>query len=408
MLYTLMHRDVRVMNLDIDEYSNITALGEIFHKEHLPLGTYNKIGVERKSLNAWWTRRSIPASRQGIREVLEELELSSPQELINKCFGLSLSDQYWVSPIDQPLDWHRINFFENDFSEDIGNLLFGKGQVTDSVSLFSPDNTANGNLKKKWKIIDGKRVLIKSASAPYHQEAYNEVIASMIAERLGIDHVPYRILREHGEVCCGCEDFINSETDLVPAAAVTKAFKKRNEVSDYEFYIDCCERLGIKNIRMQMEKMLVLDYLIVNEDRHLNNFGLIRNAVTLEWLKAAPVYDCGNSLWFNRIVSQIRPDQVKDMKTPLWKKNPVNNLELIRDYAWLDLSRLDGIEHDICSLLESSEYMEPPRIHALCSAIRQQIEQLDEIAHSHHPDVGEADKAQKIGKTEIQPPHMTM
>ena len=40
--------------------------------------------------------------------------------------------------------------------------------------------------------------------------------------------------------------------------------------------------------------MLVLDYLIVNEDRHLNNFGLIRNAVTPEWIGAAPLYDNGN------------------------------------------------------------------------------------------------------------------
>ncbi len=34
--------------------------------------------------------------------------------------------------------------------------------------------------------------------------------------------------------------------------------------------------------------MIVLDYLIANEDRHLNNFGVIRNAETLEWLGFAP------------------------------------------------------------------------------------------------------------------------
>ena len=102
MLYTLMHRDIPVMDLELDEYSNIVSLGKIHHAEHLPLGTYNKIGVERKALNRWWTKRSIPASRKGIRDVLEELELSSPQELIEKCFGLSLSDQYWISPTDKP------------------------------------------------------------------------------------------------------------------------------------------------------------------------------------------------------------------------------------------------------------------------------------------------------------------
>ena len=63
------------------------------------------------------------------------------------------------------------------------------------MNLFSPDNTTDGNLKKKWKISAGKRVLIKGGSDPFRQEVYNEVIASLIAEKLGIDHAilrPYR------------------------------------------------------------------------------------------------------------------------------------------------------------------------------------------------------------------------
>ena len=78
MLYTLMHRDTTVMDLELDEYSNIVALGKIHHAEHLPLGTYNKIGVEQKSLNRWWTKRSIPASRRGIRDVLDWMNWSCP------------------------------------------------------------------------------------------------------------------------------------------------------------------------------------------------------------------------------------------------------------------------------------------------------------------------------------------
>ena len=382
MLYTLMHRDIPVMDLELDEYSNIVSLGKIHHAEHLPLGTYNGINAEKKALNRWWTKRSIPASRKGIREVLEELELSSPQELIEKCFGLSLSDQYWISPTDKPLDWHRVNFFENAFSEDIGNILFGKGTGSDSTSLVSPDNTANGNLKKKWKIIDGKRVLLKDSSAPYRQEAYNEVLASEIANRLGIPHVPYTLIAEHGELCSGCEDFITPETDLVAAAQVMSAFKKRNEQSEYEFYIECCEKLGIVDAREKLEQMLVLDYLIVNEDRHLNNFGLIRNAVTLEWVGVAPLYDNGNSMWFNRVVGEIHADDDSNIKTPLWKKNPTENLELVTDFSWLDLSALDGIEDFARELYEKSEYMEPIRVDTLANALRTRIELLDDIVQT--------------------------
>ena len=37
--------------------------------------------------------------------------------------GLSLSDQYWMKPAESNLEWKDINFFENSFSDDVGNIL---------------------------------------------------------------------------------------------------------------------------------------------------------------------------------------------------------------------------------------------------------------------------------------------
>lgn len=33
----------------------------------------------------------------------------------------------------------------------------------------------------------------------------------------------------------------------------------------------------------------------MNKDRHFNNFGVLRNTETLEWLGMAPIYDSGSS-----------------------------------------------------------------------------------------------------------------
>ena len=128
--------------------------------------------------------------------------------------------------------------------------------------------------------------------------------------------------------------------------------------------------------------MLVLDYLIVNEDRHLNNFGLIRNAVTLEWVGVAPLYDNGNSMWFNRVVGEMHADDDSNIKTPLWKKNPTENLELVTDFSWLDLSALDGIEDFARELYEKSEHMEPIRVDILANALRTRIDLLDDIVQT--------------------------
>ena len=51
--------------------------------------------------------------------------------------------------------------------------------------------------------------------------------------------------------------------------------------------------------------MMILDYLICNQDRHFGNFGAIRDAVTLEWVGFAPIFDSGTSLWFDQYASKI-------------------------------------------------------------------------------------------------------
>lgn len=91
------------------------------------MGVPVKKGItDRAALNEWWTDRSIPASRSGVREALETLEITSTKMLLVRCYGLSLSDQYWICPEDSDLTWGSINFFENDFSDDIGDVLSGR------------------------------------------------------------------------------------------------------------------------------------------------------------------------------------------------------------------------------------------------------------------------------------------
>ena len=379
MRYILMHREKPTAEIEIDELSNITNVYDVFAKEHLPVGTTKKGELGKTSLAKWWSKRSIPASRSGLRETLEKLDMSVPQELLTKCYGLSLSDQYWISPKDKPLLWKNINFFDNSFSDDVGNLLFGYGEFSDRMSLVSPDNTSDGQLIKKWKISDSKRVLIKGGSNPYQQEPLCEVIASEIAERLGIEHTEYKIIWENDRPFSVCKDFITSETELVSAYNIMKNVKKPNDLSEYEFYIKCVEELGIKNIRQQTEKMLVLDFLICNEDRHYNNFGLVRNAVTLEWECVAPVFDCGTSLWYNTQENLIKPISPSIPSKP-FKKTHNEQIKLVKDFSWLDLDRLDGIEYMADEILSQSEYISKARKNVLCNAIKQRVQLLRETA----------------------------
>lgn len=125
-------------------------------------------------------------------------------------------------------------------------------------------------------------------------------------ERLDILCVEYNIVWDSGLPYSVGEDFVTVDTELVSAWHILQTQKKPNNVSLYQHFINCCEKLGVMNFVQDLDKMLVLDYIIANEDRHLNNFGLLRNAETLEWLGFAPIYDSGSSLGYDKLASQIR------------------------------------------------------------------------------------------------------
>ena len=383
---TLMHKRVQVAELELDDATGfIQRIGTVYAPDHLPIGIPIRKGVtDRAALNEWWTDRSIPASRSGVREALETLKITSTKILLVRCWGLSLSDQYWIRPEDSDLTWDSVNFFENDFSDDIGDVLFGAKKKTDGLDFSSPDNTSDGNLKKRWKIINGKRCLIKGGSNPFRQQPFNEVIASEIMERLGIPHVPYTVMWNKGAPYSVCEDFITENIELVPAWRILKTQKKDNSTSVYQHFINCCNTLGIKDAVPYLDRMIVLDYIIANEDRHFNNFGVIRHAETLEWLGFAPIYDSGSSLGYDKMPAQMRSE--KEVVCKPFKNHHSEQLKLVCDFSWIDFDSLSDIGElitDVLSADGAKDYMDENRIRTIAGAAQRRIEQLSQFAISY-------------------------
>lgn len=387
MEYILMHRNLPVLHMELDEETgSVQKVLTILQPEHLPLGTLRRQGdVDRAALNKWWSDRSIPASRSGIYHALEALDIPSTKLLLTRCYGLSLSDQYWVKPAGSDLQWSRINFFENPFSEDIGDVLLGKATDYIGFDFCSPDNTSDGYLKKRWKIIDGKRCLLKAGSEPFMQQPFNEVIASKLAKRLGISHVSYHLVWDDGIPYSVCEDFITPDTELVSAWRIMQAKKKDNATSVYRHYLNCCEAFGIQNMARILDQMIVLDYLLANEDRHQNNFGLIRRADTLEYLGAAPLFDSGSSLGYNKLPNQIR--SILRVECKPFKKTHAEQLKLVTSFDWLRLSAIDGFEAEMRDVFDQAgDYMDETRKDAIISAFSNRVRMLMEFTQHQKPE----------------------
>ena len=404
---TLMHRRVEVAKLELDDETGIIQkIESVMSAEHLPVGVPVKNGIaDRHELNKWWADRSIPASRSGVREALEALNLTDTKVLLIRCFGLSLSDQYWICPEGTGLTWEKINFFDNPFSDDMGDVLFGKPKKNEDFDFSSPDNTSDGYLKKRWKIANGKRCLIKGGSNPFRQQPFNEVIASKIMDRLGIDHVQYNIIGEDGEPYSVCEDFVTRDTELISAWRIMQTQKKDNSTSVYQHFVNCCKSLGAPDVVPALDRMIVLDYIIANEDRHLNNFGLLRNAETLEWLGFAPVYDSGSSLGYDKLTTEIRIGKNIDCKP--FKKKHEEQLKLVTSFDWIDFSKLSDagdMVREVFSDPQATELISENRKEAIAQMVERHIESLQTIAESHAPqeDHAEDDVEENIAEDYTQ------
>ena len=385
---TFMHKNTRVLSMELDSTTGlIRKTGVLYSAAHLPPGIPVRHGTaDRGLLNEWWTDRSIPASRSGIREALETMGLANTGALLVRCYGLSLSDQYWICPEDSGLTWDKINFFDHDFSDDIGDILFGAEKKADRLDFSSPDNTSDGNLKKRWKIIDGTRCLVKGGSNPFRQQPFNEVIASEIMARLDVPHIPYTVTWSKGAPYSVCENFATRDTELIPAWRILRTQKKNNSVSVYQHFINCCEALGITDPVPFLDRMLTVDYIIANEDRHFNNFGVLRDAETLRWLGFAPIYDSGSSLGYDKMPAQIRSG--KEVICKPFKNHHEEQLRLVSDFSWIDFDRLTDVPDlitDILSADGADEYVGKDRISAISDSVARRIQKLAAMTSGHAP-----------------------
>ncbi|MCR5609170.1 MAG: HipA domain-containing protein [Lachnospiraceae bacterium] len=375
MRYFLMHKKIEVAMLTIDEINGvISSIDEMYNPEHFPLGVFTKENADRKELNDWWRGRSIPASRNGLQETLEKVGENDIMSLILKSCGLSLSDHYWLKPEKSDIKWEDINFFENDFSEDIGNILFG-GEIPEKINFYSPDNTSDGWLKKRWKISNGDRVLIKGGSNPFQQEPFNEVIASRFMKRLGIKCVSYDIIWQDGYPYSICKDFVDNNTELIPAHRLMQMRKKLNHENTYQHFVSCCNEVGLDAIPF-LDRMLAVDYIIANEDRHFNNFGLLRDSDTLKFIGFAPIYDNGTSLCFNRNERRFNFYESKPFNTDCNKQ-----AKLITSLEWFDKDKAACILKDIEDILSESVengFITNERVKQLKNFVEQKLEDLYE------------------------------
>ena len=388
--FTLMNKNKKVFDFVYDEEEHFIVNFERNYPEnedYAPFGLIKINEIDKVEFNKWWKNRQIPASRKGLKEVLHNSNVYDKDNfdlLDAKAYCLSLSDQYWVKGVEEEISWESINFFDNEFSEDIGKILFNGGKTALNLNLNTPDMTSNGNYEKRWKIIDGERYLLKAGSKIYNQEPFNELIATKLYERLlnKDEYVEYSVIFDDDKAISKCKNFITKDTELIPAWKINEYYEFLDDEDKYTHYIRCLNNLGIKDAETLTDKMIVCDYIIANKDRHFNNFGVIRDVNTLKFIDVAPIFDNGCSLWYDENDMYVG----EFFLTKPFEEYEKKQLSLVKKLEWLDISKLEDFPNEVKTILSMDKLLSKERINKIVDQIKLRIEFVKELKKSREVD----------------------
>ena len=336
--YDLMHKDDVVASLQLDDLSSaILKVAPGANPELLPLG--GSQGAD--SLRKWWLRRAVPISQGNIAALLQQEGIPSTQSLLVQNLGLSLSDHYWIKPNGSELTWKNVSPFSNAFSS---------LSEAASAQFYSPEAALQGDLIKKWVIVDDTRCLLKGNRGANSQQSLNEVLASMLHETQGFaNHVQYRPVKFTGSASeqygCICEDFASEALEFIPAIDVVDSEKKDNAVSTYEHFIHVCIERGLpeQEVRGFLEYQILTDFVLTNTDRHLNNFGVLRDSRTLRFVQMAPIFDSGNSMFWDAPRLPERSN-CTEITVNSFRKTETELLKLVTDRSRVHMDLLPSRE----------------------------------------------------------------
>ena len=250
--------------------------------------------VSEEGIKKWLKHRSIPSNRELVEDILQalDLDIDDLKGIVDVCFALSLNDSYWVTPKDFHGHFSKFNLYENRFNETLSLIAYAGYGTLNRKFLTTPELTTGGMLRKAWKYKGEDGIwLYKSGTdgfANTGNEPYCEFYASQVAETMGINAVHYDLERWCHILASKCKLFTDIDTSFIPIGRIVTT-------GGIDACIDYYKNLG-DDFYQELASMLCFDAIILNEDRHYGNFGVLRDNHTGRIKAPAPVFDNGLSL----------------------------------------------------------------------------------------------------------------
>ncbi|MBQ8304736.1 MAG: hypothetical protein IJX90_00745 [Blautia sp.] len=346
--YYLMHKDIPVCLMELDQNGVMSHVRRNdAEAAHFPLGGR----MNDMKFHDWWRDRAIPKTRHGAATALQKLGYSSTASALVNNLALSLSDCYWICPRGETLSWKEVNLFSNDFVDEFGEITLNQDSILDLRKKTRFDCASSpGELQKKWCIDKtGRRYMIKGNYGDSYQQSLNEVFAANLHQKQGFEqYTPYSLVQiqvsEQTEgLGCICYDFCSENIEMISAWELLQTGKTKQNESLFHPFKNACLSLGMTEeaFHYYMDYLLMSDYLITNTDRHMNNIAIMRNPDTLQLLGFAPIFDSGNSMFYNIPFENLGKIKMADIKTHSFIEKEVRLLQYVRDRSLINLDKAE-------------------------------------------------------------------
>lgn len=169
-----------------------------------------------------------------------------------------------------------------------------------SWSIYRSSSETAGSFLKAYSELGGKKIYYKlsnfdKVNGVVGHECINELIVDRLLNILGIPHLAYQLIHAdvlvdgnvHDVYLCASEDLKAPGESKTALEAYQKA-----EGAECESALAFCVRNGWEDYIYQM---LVVDFLILNRDRHGANIEVLKNS-RRKTIRLAPLFDHGLSL----------------------------------------------------------------------------------------------------------------
>ncbi|MCR4929914.1 MAG: hypothetical protein K5988_07980 [Lachnospiraceae bacterium] len=148
----------------------------------------------------------------------------------------------------------------------------------------------SGKRKKYYKLSD-----FDSVNGIIGHECVNEIVVQRLLDFFGIEHLKYTLVhalvtvddRDRETYLCESEDYKGEGESKISLEDYYAMYKEKDE-SPFDF----CKRMGWEQY---VYEMFLIDYLVLNRDRHGANIEVLRDTKARS-VRLAPLFDHGLSL----------------------------------------------------------------------------------------------------------------